>query len=113
MAITRIYAQLNCTDMDRSRAWFETLFGRGPDAAPMDGLNEWHHGESAGFQLFRNKTDAGHGSMTLIVSDLAAEIDRLRAAGIATGETRSGDVATILEMTDPDGNAVILAEPKP
>lgn len=111
MALVKIFAQLNCANMERSAAWFEGLFGRPADAYPMDGLAEWHHGDGAGFQLLRNDDDTGHGCMTLIVDDLAAEVARLGAAGIETGDIRSGDVAAISQLADPDGNVVVLAEP--
>lgn len=111
MTLSKILAQLKCTDMERSTVWFGKLFGRAPDAAPMDGLHEWHHADSAGFQLVKGESGAGQGCMTLIVEDLAGEIERLRDAGVETGETRRGDVATICQLCDPDGNMIVLAEP--
>ena len=111
MTIKSIYAQLNCTDIDRSERWFAVLFGRKPDARPMDGLVEWHHEERAGFQLFANPDDAGHGCMTLIVSGVAEEHRRLAEAGHQPSEIGSGDVAAIFQLSDPDGNTVVLAKP--
>ncbi len=111
MPLKKIFGQLNCTDMERSTAWFAKLFDRSPDEAPMDGLKEWHHGESAGFQLFLNEADAGHGCLTLIVSDIEAELTRLADSGISVGETMAGDTITISQITDPDGNTVVLAQP--
>lgn len=87
------------------------LFARAPDANPMDGLIEWHHEGSAGFQLFANPDDAGHGSMTLIVSGLESERERLAKAGHKPSEIGSGDIASIFQLSDPDGNTVVLAEP--
>ena len=111
MTLQKIFAQLNCTDMERSTAWFATLFGRSPDEAPMDGLNEWHHADNAGFQLVLNGADAGHGCLTLIVGDIDAELKRLDKAGVQTGDTNTGDIATISQLSDPDGNTVVLAQP--
>ena len=111
MPLEKIFAQLNCTDMDRSTLWFARPFGRPPDANPMAGLSEWHHADHAGFQLVKNEHDAGHGCMTLIVGDLASELERLHGVGIETGETSTGDIATIAQLRDPDGNLIVLAEP--
>ena len=111
MAIKSIYAQLNCTDLGRSERWFAVLFGRKPDARPMDGLFEWHHGERAGFQLFANPDDAGRGFMTLVVSSVADEHRRLVEAGHKPSEVERADVASIIQLSDPDGNTVVLAEP--
>jgi len=91
MPLTAIYANLACSDLGRSRAWFATLFGREPDAAPMEGLVEWHHGEGAGFQLSAEGEDdakAGRGTLTPIVSDLRGERSRLAALSPGRGGAR-------------------------
>ncbi|GFE67302.1 VOC family protein [Litoreibacter roseus] len=111
MPLVKIFAQLSCTDMERSTLWFTRLFGRSPDTNPMAGLNEWHHTDNAGFQLVENEHDARHGCMTLTVDDITSELRRLHAVGIETGETSTGDIATIAQMRDPDGNVIVLAEP--
>ncbi len=112
MPIQKLYAQLSCTDMEASAAWYEQLFGRSQDIDPMDGLKEWHHGDGAGFQLVSNLEGAGHGSMTLILSDLPGEHARLVKAGLEVGEIVTGDFASFAQLSDPDGNTVVLAEPK-
>ena len=111
MAIDRIYAQLNCTDLTVSTRWYAMLFGRGTDACPMAELREWHHGDSAGLQLFEKAANAGHGTMTLIVSAIDAEHARLEAGGMSPGAIERGDIITIVQLNDPDGNLIILAEP--
>ncbi len=77
----------------------------------MDGLKEWHHSNNAGFQLVLNEVHAGHGCLTLIVSDIETELKRLNAVGVRTGETMMGDIAIISQLSDPDGNTVVLAQP--
>ena len=73
MHLTAIFAQLCCRDLEVGIAWFSALFARPPDARPMDGLAEWHHGAEAGLQLRLAPDHAGHGTLTLIVPDLAAQ----------------------------------------
>lgn len=107
MPLTAIYANVACRDLESSARWYGTLFGRDPDAAPMDGLVEWHHGEAAGFQLHRNPEKAGRGTLTLIVSDIASERERVAALG--PGEVEAADYVSIVRMQDPDGNLVVLA----
>jgi hypothetical protein len=68
MAIQKIFAHLSCADLSKSSPWFRTLFGREPDATPMEHLAEWHHGDGAGFQPYENPPDARKGTVTLIVS---------------------------------------------
>ncbi len=111
MVLTAIFAQLNCTDLERSTEWFATIFDRNPDARPMQGLAEWHHGSGAGFQLYLNPVEAGHGTLTLIVRDVRVEHARLSFEGIRPGNVESADYTTILRLHDPDRNLVVLAQP--
>ena len=113
MPLDAIYANLACADLARSTAWFETLLGRGPDAAPMSGLVEWHHADRAGLQLHGDAAKAGQGTLTLIVADLDGERARLEWAGWTVGPVEDADHTRILRFADPDGNLVVLAEPRP
>lgn len=110
MALRKIYAQLACRSLSASRPWFERLFGRAPDATPMDGLAEWHHGDGAGFQLFEDPKNAGHGTLTMIVAGLAAE--RMRVDSLKPGEIEDAAYVTLVRLNDPDGNLIVLAEPR-
>ncbi len=112
MPIQKLYAQLSCADLKTSAAWCGQLFGRSHDIAPMDGLKEWHHGDGAGFQLVSNPDGAGHGAMTLILAELPAEHERFMKAGLVVGDIVTGDFASFAQLSDPDGNTVVLAEPK-
>ncbi len=111
MALERIYAHLSCSDVDASVDWHSRLFGRGPDTDPMAGLMEWHHGDAAGIQLFANSEGAGSGAMTLIVSDISSEVERLVGVGMKVGPLTVGDFSSFIQLADPDGNTVTLAEP--
>ena len=104
-----IMGQVNCSDLSESMRWFEALFRRPPDARPMDGLVEWHHG-AGGLQLCKNVADAGHSALTLIVSDVTEMIGGLREAGLPTGEVEAGDHASIMRLSDPDENLIVLAQ---
>ena len=111
-SIQQVYGQLNCADLSVSEAWFEKLFGRAPDATPMAGLAEWHHRGAAGLQLFENSEHAGHGTLTLIVSDLHAEHARLERATLKPGPIEQATTTSLVRMKDPDGNLIVLAQPR-
>ena len=111
MALQKIYAHISCSDLDRSTRWFETLFGRKPDDRPMDGLVEWHHGDAAGFQLFAEPEKAGGHTLTLGVTALRDEHARLSGGGLAPGPVESADKVSVVRLSDPDGNLVVLAQP--
>ena len=110
VSIEKIYAQLSCNDLSKSAAWFETLFGRAPDARPMDGLAEWHHADSAGLQLFEDAANAGRGTLTLIVRDLVGERARLSGNGLEPPDIEPADTTSLLRLRDLDGNLVVLAQ---
>ncbi|QUJ75736.1 VOC family protein [Sulfitobacter albidus] len=108
MAVTAILANLSCTDIDVSAAWYAHLFGREADASPMEGLREWYLGPEAGFQLFAGGAGVGSGTLTLRVTLLDAELLRL---GIASAEEiEQGAHTRFLRLKDPDGNLVVLVE---
>jgi catechol 2,3-dioxygenase-like lactoylglutathione lyase family enzyme len=112
VTIIALYAQLNCSDLERSASWFSRLFGRKPDASPKQGLLEWHHQQRAGFQLFQYPDYAGKGTITLIVEDLGLARLRFRDAGLQPGRIEDASYARICRLYDPDGNLVVLAQPK-
>ncbi|MFD2738789.1 VOC family protein [Sulfitobacter aestuarii] len=111
MPIEKIFAQLACRDLAQSICWFEQLFDRSPDARPMAGLAEWHHGDGAGLQIFEDEAHAGSGTLTLIMRDLRGEHARLADAGLAPPAIEAADTTSLIRLRDPDGNLVVLAQP--
>lgn len=103
----------NCTVSDVARAenWYARVFGRAPDARPMDGLIEWHLAPGFGVQVFADPERAGHSTVVLEVADLDAQAERLLASGIEHQGPQPGGGARILQLQDPDGNRVVLASP--
>ena len=91
--------------------WFTTLFERGPDAQPMKGLAEWHHGLEAGVQLFESKKNAGCCTLTLIIESIYDQHERLSRAGLRPGVVERADYTSISRLHDPDGNLIVLAQP--
>jgi hypothetical protein len=77
----------------------------------MQHLCEWHHGGSAGMQLFENASAAGKSTLTLIVSGLRDEYHRLDSRGLHPSPIESGDQVSLIRLHDPDGNLVVLAQP--
>ncbi|MDF0600804.1 hypothetical protein P1J78_08685 [Psychromarinibacter sp. C21-152] len=108
MQISAIYANLCCTNIQRSARWFETLFNRDPDRKPMPGLLEGRHRNGCGFQLYEDAEGAGDGTVQLIVKDVRSEHERLR--GIGPGQVELGGDRMVLRLRDPDGNLVMLTE---
>lgn len=106
--ITRVLAQATVTDLERAQSWYDRLFDRTPDANPMPGLLEYHLGDSFGVQVWREPDRAGRSSIVLSESDLDAAAARLRDAGITDADAESISAGRALQLTDPDGNRVVL-----
>jgi len=109
MGIATVFAQVSCSDLKVSEAWFEKLFGKAPTRRPMAGLVEWQFTESAEVQLFEAKEHAGHSTLTLGVQPLESERERLIKAGLNPGEVEEAKDFFIFRMRDPDGNLIVVA----
>jgi predicted enzyme related to lactoylglutathione lyase len=110
MPIQTIFAHMSCSDLERSAAWYEKLFGKSPTRRPMPGLAEWQFTDSAEVQLYEEKGHAGASTLTLGVLPMEPEHERLERAGLSPGpieQTPGGFY--IARLRDPDQNLVVLA----
>lgn len=107
--IHRLLAGCTVTDSDRAEAWYTRLFDRAPDARPMDGLIEWHLGDTFGVQVWRNPDRAGSSSLVLGETDLDAAAAHLTVAGIDHDGPQPGGGARLVQIHDPDGNIIVFA----
>lgn len=111
LSIAGAVIDVAAADLDRAEEFYATLIGRGADLRPQPDQREWHllRRPEIALRLTASAADAGHGSVSLGVADLAAERARLLTAwpGLAEPEVRPGIIA-LLRLRDPDGNAVML-----
>ena len=70
MAIDKVLADVAVDDFALALTWYERLLGRPADAAPMDGLAEWHLAEGGGIQVSDYADRAGSSNVTLVMSSL-------------------------------------------
>lgn len=103
-----VYANCTVSDPERAERWYTRLFDRQPDARPMSGLVEWRLGDAGGLQVWSEPDRAGNSTAVLAETDLDAAAGRLAAAGVEHGGPEPGGEARILQLTDPDGNRVVL-----
>lgn len=108
MTVTRLLAQMIVTDEASATGWYARLFGRAPDARPMDGLLEWHLGDAFGVQVWTDPARAGRGAMVLDESDLDALVTALDRAGVDHDGPRDVTSSRILIVADPDGNQIVF-----
>ncbi len=111
MTITRLLAQMTVSDLERAVDWYARLFGREPDARPMDGLVEWHLTDGFGVQVWAEPDRAGRSAMTLDESDLDARIADLDRVGIAYDGPQDVTASRIVLLADADGNRIVFTGP--
>ena len=109
MAIEHVLAAVPVTDLDSSRRWYESLFGRAADNNPMSTLVEWQVVPGGWVQVFTDERRAGSTAVNFAVQDLDAHIDDLKQRGLEPGEIVDANKGVRLSaLTDPDGNTVTL-----
>ena len=111
MTIQGIYACIAVRHMDAAVQWYATLLGRAPDDRPMPQMAQWRNMGTAGIQLWDEPEHAGTSRITIVVPVMAVERQRLEQAGLSLGPDVSGGFGLIVQVVDPDGNRITLAEP--
>ena len=111
--VESLYASMTVSDLTRSEEWYTAVFGGGPDARPMDGLLEWHFGDTTGFQVFEEPERSGASTMVVGVISLDEVVARLDDADITHDAKAAATFVAILPVTDPDGNRVVFTEDLP
>lgn len=114
MPINRVLAGVAVADLGAAANWYEQLFGRGPDAEPMDGLAEWHVPSGGVVQVVADPEAAGGSLLTLDIADLEAEAAAMRERGLEIPEIgdSASDKFLLATVEDLDGNTVTLVEQK-
>jgi hypothetical protein len=110
--VNRVLAGVAVADVDAALPWYARLFGRPPDALPMEGLAEWHVPSGGVLQLVANRERAGRSLLTLDLPDVAQALAGMRERGLEAGplDDMTSDKVLIASTTDPEGNAVTLVQ---
>lgn len=109
MSIEHVLAVLPVSDLDRSRQWYQSLFGRPADNNPMPNLVEWQVIPGAWVQVYTDAERAGSALLNFAVDDLELHIDQLKRRGLEPGDITEADKGVRLSaITDPDDNTIRL-----
>jgi len=117
----RVFAGVLVNDLDAARAWYERVLGRAPDAAPMEGLLEWHLTENGWLQVvnIQNVRDiqrqsawgaAGSSSVAFVVERLDDQLAVLEANKVPVGPMYTTPHVKTATTSDPSGNLVTFVE---
>jgi len=112
MAITNSLAGLAVDEIAAAMVWYERLMGRGPDARPKSDVAEWKLSGGGWVQIFADADRAGASYLTLVVDDIAIELERLAILDIHPVAKSMGDFFKTAKLRDPDGNQIILSQPQ-
>jgi predicted enzyme related to lactoylglutathione lyase len=112
MSVNRVLAGVAVADVDAAMPWYERLFGRRPDALPMEGLAEWHIPAGGVVQLVASADRAGRSLLTLDLDELEHELAAMRERGLDAGalDDTTSDKVLIASTTDPEGNEITLVQ---
>ncbi|MGH3674900.1 MAG: VOC family protein [Mycobacterium sp.] len=106
-----IAAVVAARDFAAARSWYRRVLGREPDLEPIDGVAEWQITDTSWLQLVTDPDRAGKSMVRFGVGDLAAHVEMLNDAGIATGEpVVIADMVVVVDVADPDGNEVSFVQ---
>jgi catechol 2,3-dioxygenase-like lactoylglutathione lyase family enzyme len=104
MTINNALAGAAVRNLDEATAWYGRLLRQAPDRQPMPNDVEYRFAGGGWLHGFVDPQRAGKSSVTTLGA--------LEKAGIAhAGPTRTDFVDTAI-LGDPDGNQVVLAQPK-
>ncbi|KUI27789.1 glyoxalase [Mycobacterium sp. IS-1496] len=109
MTIDHLLAVVPVSDIDESRRWYTSLFGRAADNDPMPTLMEWQVRPGSWVQVFADPDRAGSGLLNFAVDDLEAHLAEVGARGIeAEPIADAAKGVRLATLTDPDGNVLRL-----
>jgi catechol 2,3-dioxygenase-like lactoylglutathione lyase family enzyme len=108
--MNHVFAGIPVSDLHIGLAWWELLLGRPPDMHPNDNEACWQLTESSWIYVVGDTERAGNGLITVFVDDLQEFLGGVGARGIPVGEVTEKPGVLRTEITDPDGNAIQIAE---
>lgn len=111
MKIENSLAGVAVRDLSAALRWYERLLARPPDQQPMPEVAEWGFPRGGWIQVFQDAERVGKASVTLSVSDLQSEVERLRGLGISIGDVHHSPQVRTAILRDPDGNRLVFAQP--
>ena len=110
MTIDNAIASLAVRDLADAVRWYQALLGRAPDSRPMPEVAEWRFPRGGWLQVYQNPGRAGHGSVTLAVTDIDRLAAHVETLGVDTSQRTSGAKVKTLMIVDPDENHIAFAE---
>lgn len=107
MPMEVLFAGVRVRDLARGVDWYGQLFGREPDIVPNDQEVMWRVVDGAWLYVIHDPDRAGHGLVTVCVTDLDQTMAELAGRGIRLRPIEPvGNAGRKAKGEDPDGNSV-------
>ena len=111
MRVDRVYGVICVRTIEVALEFYAQVFGREPDARPMESLGEWYPVQGGGIQVFEEAERAGTSYATLNVPDITELVSELESRGLSVDKSGIDfDPFRLASVTDPDGNRVTFAQ---
>ncbi len=111
MDVATVFVSIGVLDHAVGCDWWSTVLGRGPDRRPMPSCCEWDLTDTVLFQVLDNPKLGVVDVVSFRLSDLDAEVARLRGKGFSIDDPENVpgfDTLRIATIADPDGNTLNL-----
>ena len=109
--INVLFAGVATADLDAATAWYGAVLGRPPDIVVHDDEVMWQIGDGGWLYLVRDPVRAGHGLVTMAVTDLDDAVAEIAGRGPDTPSIETiGSAGRKASYVDPDGNTIALIE---
>ena len=93
-----------------ARAFYDRIFGRGPDIVASDDEVMWRLTDSAWLYVLVDHARAGSCLVTMAVEDLDAALAELGVRSVAAEQVEEMDAGRKATLRDPDGNTLAIIE---
>lgn len=107
---TDLFAGVRVQKIADARAWYERLLGSEPAFLPNDVEAVWAVGDHRWFYLLQDAARAGSALVTIMVANLDATAEAIRARGIEPAELEDYGQARKYVFHDPDGNEIGIGQ---
>jgi predicted enzyme related to lactoylglutathione lyase len=110
MDVEVAFTGIAVSGMAAARAFYDRVFGRGPDIVASDDEVMWRLTDSAWLYVLVDPARAGSCLVTTAVEDLDAALAELDARSVAAEQVEEMDAGRKATLRDPDGNTVAIIE---
>jgi glyoxylase I family protein len=106
-----LFSGVPVSDFNAAQLWYERFFGRPADIVAHETEVMWRVSDGGWVYILRDGVRAGHGIVTMAVSDIEAAVSSLQGRDIEIGPIKpEGEAGRKAVALDPDGNSIAIIQ---